>query len=49
VIDVSSILGSGWYLLDVQSHRASADPELVEGGQLIAIHIPAGKIPALTP
>jgi hypothetical protein len=43
VIDVSRILGSGWFLLDVQSHKASADPELVEGGQLLAMHIAPGK------
>ena len=45
VIDASAILGSGWYLLDVQAHRASTDPELVEGGQLLAMHIPPGKFP----
>ena len=42
VIDVSAILGSGWYLLDVQAHYPNG-PELVEGGQLLAMHIPAGK------
>ena len=45
VFDASAILGSGWYLLDVQAHRASTDPELVEGGQLLAMHIPPGKFP----
>lgn len=45
VIDVSSILGEGWYLLDDQVHAASADPELVEGGQLLAMHLPPGKFP----
>jgi hypothetical protein len=45
VIDASRILGSGWYLLDVQAHKASSDPELVEGGQLLAMHIAAGKLP----
>ena len=45
VIDASNILGAGWYLLDVQSHKASADPELVEGGQLLAMHIAPGKFP----
>src|SRR6185369_9242732 len=34
VIDAASILGAGWFLLDVQNHKASTDPELVEGGQL---------------
>jgi hypothetical protein len=45
VIDASRILGASWYLLDVQAHKASADPELVEGGQLVAMHIAPGKFP----
>src|SRR5439155_12370215 len=40
VIDASSILGTGWYLLDVQAHYPIADPELVEGGQLLAMRVP---------
>jgi hypothetical protein len=43
VIDASSILGDGWFLADAQSHRKLADPELVEDGQLFAIHVPAGR------
>jgi hypothetical protein len=35
-------LGSGWYLLDVQAHFPLAG-ELVEGGQLLALHVPPGK------
>src|SRR5262245_27123169 len=35
-------LGEGWYLLDTQAHFAT-DAELVEGGQLIAMHVPPGK------
>ncbi len=42
IIDVSSILGEGWYLLDQEAHYAT-DTELVEGGQLLALHIPPGK------
>ena len=42
IIDVSSILGEGWYLMDVQAHY-SISGELVEGGQLLALHIPPGK------
>jgi hypothetical protein len=42
IIDVSSILGEGWYLLDVQAHYSIAG-ELVEGGQLLALHVPPGK------
>ncbi len=42
IIDVSSILGEGWFLLDVQAHY-DTDEELVEGGQLLALHYPPGK------
>ena len=39
IIDAAHILGEGWFLLDVQSHKASSDPELFEGGQLLALWI----------
>jgi len=39
----ASFLGTGKYLIDVQVHRASSDPELVEGGQLLALHYPPGQ------
>jgi hypothetical protein len=39
IIDMSQILGPGWYLTDVQAHYTHADPELVEGGQLVLIHV----------
>lgn len=42
IIDVSEILGEGWFLLDVQAHY-SLGGELVEGGQLLAMHYPPGK------
>lgn len=35
-------LGASWYLLDVQAHY-SITGELVQGGQLLALHIPPGK------
>ena len=35
-------LGAGKYLLDVQNHKSSPDPELVEGGQLLVLTLPAG-------
>jgi Bacterial protein of unknown function (DUF839) len=35
-------LGAGWYLIDVQAHYPIAG-ELVQGGQLLALHIPPGK------
>jgi hypothetical protein len=41
IVDAADILGPGWFLVDVQSHKASADPELVEGGQLLAFFDPA--------
>lgn len=40
VIDVSDILGPGWFLLDVQAHYPIPG-ELVEGGQLLALHAPS--------
>jgi Bacterial protein of unknown function (DUF839) len=43
VIDVSDILGEGWFLLDVMAHYENSDPELVQGGQLLAMHIPPGR------
>ena len=39
VIDASKILGENTFLLDTQVHKATADPELVEGGQLLALKI----------
>jgi Bacterial protein of unknown function (DUF839) len=39
----ASFLGESWYLLDVQVHLSSADAELVEGGQLLALHVPPGR------
>lgn len=42
VIDVTHILGDAdtkAYLLDVQSHNALADPELVQDGQLLAMYV----------
>jgi hypothetical protein len=43
IIDVSEILGEGWFLRDVQSHRSVGDAELVEDGQLLALHAPPGR------
>ncbi|MGH7872849.1 MAG: phytase, partial [Candidatus Binatia bacterium] len=39
IIDAEEILGAGWFLLDVQVHKANPDPELVEGGQLLAMFV----------
>jgi hypothetical protein len=43
IIPMDDILGEGWYLLDVQAHYNIGDAELVEGGQIIALHLPPGK------
>jgi len=36
-------LGDDAYLLDEQVHKTSSDPELVEGGQYMELHIPTAK------
>jgi hypothetical protein len=43
IIPLGDILGEGWYLLDVQAHYNPGDVELVEGGQLLALHFPPGR------
>ncbi|HEX2730551.1 MAG TPA: hypothetical protein VHM70_03065 [Polyangiaceae bacterium] len=43
IIDASSLLGAGWFLVDVQAHYAT-DSELVEGGQLLALYDPASAM-----
>ena len=42
IIDAEHILGTGWFLLDVQVHKANPDPELVESGQLLAMYVDPG-------
>jgi hypothetical protein len=43
IIDAAEILGDGWFLVDVQVHKVNiADPELVEGGQLLALFVDPG-------
>jgi secreted PhoX family phosphatase len=39
IIDARDVLGRGWFLLDAQVHKASADPAEVEPGQLMALHV----------
>jgi hypothetical protein len=42
IIDAQHIFGDGWFLFVVQNHKAipaAADPELVEGGQLLAMFV----------
>jgi len=39
VIQAFDLIGPGWYLLDDQAHYAFGDPEIVEGGQLLALYV----------
>jgi serralysin len=40
MIDAQHIFGQGWFLLDAQNHRPhDSDPERVQGGQLLAMHV----------
>ena len=49
IIDASSILGPGWFLLDVQAHYSPGVTELVEGGQLLALYNPDSVVaPTIT-
>jgi RTX calcium-binding nonapeptide repeat (4 copies) len=43
IIDLSDILGEGYYLLNVQAHLniTASQPELVEPGQLLVMHVGA--------
>lgn len=40
LIDMTDILGPGWFLLDVQAHYGT-DAETVQGGQLVAMYDPS--------
>ena len=42
IISMDDILGTGWYLMDVQAHFAIPG-ELVEGGQLLLMHASPGQ------
>lgn len=44
IIDISHIVGRTTYLFDVQAHVASADPELVEDGQFLAMTVKWQKV-----
>ncbi len=46
IIDATSILGPGWFLLDVQAHYAT-DAETVQGGQLLAMYDPSWSTPSI--
>ena len=39
IIDAHDVVGPRWFLFDAQVHRASPDPELVQDGQMLALHV----------
>jgi hypothetical protein len=39
IVDASKALGDGWFTFDAQVHRPNANPEYVEYGQLLALHV----------
>ena len=39
IIDARKLLGRGWFLFDAQVHKPSGNPETVEPGQLLALHV----------
>ena len=39
IIDAHAVVGPRWFLFDAQIHKADPDPELVQGGQLLAMHV----------
>ncbi|MHC5111375.1 MAG: PhoX family protein [Planctomycetota bacterium] len=41
IIDAHDLIGDCWYLFDVQAHYDIGDPELVQGGQLLAMLLPS--------
>ena len=43
IVPLDDILGRGKYLLVSQVHLAHPDPELVEYGQLLVMHVPPGQ------
>ena len=43
IIDAHDVVGPRWFLFDAQVHRLSTDPELVQGGQLLAVHVDKWK------
>jgi hypothetical protein len=40
IIDAADIIGPGWFIFDVEIHKASLDPALVEEGQMNALYVP---------
>ena len=39
IMPATDILGPGWFFMNSQAHYSHADPELVEGGQLLALYV----------
>jgi hypothetical protein len=43
IIDAIGTIGPRWFLFDAQVHKASGDPETVEPGRLLALHVDRWK------
>jgi hypothetical protein len=43
IIPAGDVMGEGWFLGVQQTHKDNPDPELVEYGQLFAMHVPPGR------
>jgi uncharacterized protein DUF839 len=43
IIDAHHVIGPRWFLFDAQVHRALPDAELVQDGQLLALHVDRWK------
>jgi hypothetical protein len=43
IIDAHATIGPRWFLFDAQVHRPAGDPELVQMGQLLALHVDRWK------
>lgn len=39
IIDAEQVLGEGWFLFTSQAHYRFGDPEIVSGGQLLALYV----------
>ena len=43
IIDAHAVIGPRWFLFDAQVHGPRPIPELVQGGQLLALHVDKWK------
>jgi hypothetical protein len=43
IVDAIGVIGPRWFLVDAQVHRNNLDPETLQGGQLLALHVDSWK------